>query len=243
MADVVDELQAIRDFVNQSATSATFSYSQLNVNYQDDELRGNGEGEEEEDEEDEDPPAPTSSSSAFHGAPASAASSSKPRVTLRLSGGSSSSSCSAAQTQSFTSPQFEFGKELSQIETGNLSSMLEEIGYLHGEDGNHWDFGAGGQQVESSKVSWGDDSSGRYKAMSMSAKMKWFDKHGDALINDPDDHTFRRLFKSGKGRTPDWRSDFTKWCVVCASAFNLFIQTLLPLQSLIIPRSCFQVHT
>jgi hypothetical protein len=225
MADVADELQAIRDFVNQSATSATFSYSQLNVNYQDDELRGNGEGEEEEEEEDEDPPAP---SSAFQDAPALAASSSKPRVTLRLSGGSSSSSSSAAQTQSFTS-QFEFGKELSQIETGNLSSMLEEIGYLHGEDGNHWDFGAGGQQVESSKVSWGDDSSGRYKAMSTRAKMEWFDKHGDKLINEPDDQTFRRLFGSGKGRTPDWRSDFTKWCVFCASAFNHFIQTLLPL--------------
>ena len=175
------ELQAIRDFVNQSATPATFSYSQLNVNYQDDELRGNGEGEEEEEEEDEDPPAP---SSAFQDAPASAASSSKPRVTLRLSGGSSSSSSSAAQTQSFTS-QFELGKELSQIDTGNLSSLLEEIGYMQGEDENQWDFGAGGPQVESSKVSWGDCSHDSYKAMSMSAKMEWFDKHGEKLIKDP----------------------------------------------------------
>jgi len=215
-----DDLKAIREFVNQGATLATFSYSQLKVDDylgQEDELRGNGE--EEEEEEEEDPPVLTSSaSSAFQEPPAPAASSSKSRLTLRLSGGSSSSSSSAAQTHSFeATSQFEFGKELSQLETGNLTSMLEEIGYLQGEeDKNQWNWGAEKSKhaEAAAKVSWGDssdDSSGRYKAMSMTAKMKWFDNHGDALIKDPDDHTFRRLFKSGKGRTPDWRSDFTKW--------------------------------
>jgi hypothetical protein len=204
-----DDLKAIREFVNQGATLATFSYSQLKVDDylgQEDELRGNGE--EEEEEEEEDPPVLTSSaSSAFQEPPAPAASSSKSRLTLRLSGGSSSSSSSAAQTRSFeATSQFEFGKELSQLETGNLTSMLEEIGYLQGEeDKNQWLWGA-----EKSKHA--EQAAAKvYKGMNMTAKMKWFDNHGDALIKDPDDQNFRRLFGSRKGRTPDWRSDFTKW--------------------------------
>jgi hypothetical protein len=114
--------------------------------------------------------------------------------------------------------------------------MLADIGFLQQEEGNQWDFGAGGAQhfakaaeVSSAQVSFGgslDESSDRYKAMTMSAKMKWFDVHGDSLISEPDDLTFRRLFKSGKGRTPNWRVDFTKWCVLSLSPFSLFFFNL-----------------
>ena len=214
------DLGAIRAFVNQSATLATFSRPQLNLDEynEDDELEGNGEDEEEEEKQ-----------PAFHEPGPS-----KSRVTLRLSGGSSSKSSDQTHS-SAAAHQFEY--DVSQLETGNLSSMLADIGFLQQEEGNQWDFGAGGAQhfakaaqVSSAQVSFGGslvESSDRYKAMTMSAKMKWFDVHGDSLIREPDDLTFRRLFNSGKGRTPNWRVDFTKWCVFSSSFFLFFFQLTL----------------
>ena len=218
-------MQAIREFVNQGATLAT--YPQLNFETvvldeeyrqeEDDEVLGNGD--DETDDETYGRGAAVISSSAENHA-TEERSQKKARLTLRLSGGSSNSA--AQNVPQVTSQQFDFGDSSLLQTAGNLSSMLEQIGLLQQEEGQWGDFGVDESSetgVSSrAQVSFGaslHDSSSSYKEMSHSAKMEWYDSnsHGEKLLKNPQDKNFRDLFGCRQGRTPDWRPDFTLWCV------------------------------
>jgi len=204
-------MQELRDLVDErvgeSATLATFESRYLN--YEDDELNGNG-----EDTEDERDARSFSSSESSVVAEVPAVPAPK-RLTLRLSAGSSSSSSALAPAPALASAPalapIEFGPE-SLLPYGNLSSMLEEIGLLQQEDSeNKWDFGGAGESDQAGDFL-EDSSRPCYKSMTEKEKMAWYDVNGDALYKVPTDKNFRDLYQSGKrGRTPEWRMDFTKW--------------------------------
>jgi hypothetical protein len=235
MADEAARLDGIRNFVGGEATSTAYTgFTSAQGGWTDDadalhdEVHGL---EDEEEEEDEDrnsipnaPPPPP---------PPPPPPQSMSRVKLRLS----------AQKSSLPAPQpapqvpepapqapehlYDYGAQ-DWSGAGNLSGLLDSLGQSgdsgggsgggagygytgggYGYTGGGYGGGYGGEESGAGGGASGDS----YKPMPLSEKFKWFDVNHASLLEDPSDGNFRKLFGCRRGRTPDWRPDFTKWFV------------------------------
>jgi hypothetical protein len=98
--------------------------------------------------------------------------------------------------------------------TGYGGGFAEGAGYGAGFAESAGYSGAGyGDEFSGAGAGASAPSGDSYKPMTLSEKFKWFDAYHGSLLEDPSDGNFRKLFGCRRGRTPDWRPDFTKWFV------------------------------